>query len=204
MISRDNPWKYVATGIAVISGILIAFFYLKSKENQRKIKELEKEVEENENLTKEIKLKLKDLIENNRDLDPHISEELGQIATLIESKHDTKAVLALAKIIENLLKELYKNDSGVRQLAASKNRKKPVFDDYLEYARIQGVISKEDYHLLAVMKLIRNEEAHELSVKKEKSKVLSSFLVGFTTVLVLWKHVRNKAAEQMLNKIIEC
>lgn len=101
------------------------------------------------------------------------------------------------------MKELYKGDDGVKQIALSKNRKKPIFDDYLEYAKTKGVISTEDYHLIAVMKIIRNEEAHELAVKKEKSKLLTSFLVGFTTVLALWKHVRNNAAEKVLVKIME-
>lgn len=30
---KDNTWKYIAIGVAVISGILITYFYMKNKNN---------------------------------------------------------------------------------------------------------------------------------------------------------------------------
>lgn len=82
-----------------------------------KIKVLEKEIDENKNLNKEIKQKLKELIENNKDIDPEIANELGQIAALIEIKQDTKAILSLVKIIENLLHKIYEPDVRLNQTA---------------------------------------------------------------------------------------
>ncbi len=203
MSKQDNIWKYIAITVTLMAGILATYFYMKDKENKKKISDLEKEVEESESFNKQIKLKLIDLIENNKDLDPKISIELGEIASLIESKHELKAITSLAKIIENLLKELYKGDQGVKELANKKGRKKATFDDYLEYAKVKGAISTEDYHLIAVMKIIRNEESHELAVKKEKSKIINAFLVGFTTITVLWKLLKTKTSDKLIEKVIE-
>lgn len=101
------------------------------------------------------------------------------------------------------MKELYKGDPAVKELAQKKGRKNATFDDYLEYAKIKGAISSEDYHLISVMKIIRNEESHELAVKKEKSKIINAFLVGFTTITVLWKLVKTKAADRLIEKVID-
>lgn len=92
MDKKDNTWKYIAFTVTLMAGILATYFYMQNKENKKKIKELEKEVEESESFNKQIKLKLIDLIENNKDLDPKISSELEEIASLIENKHDLKAI----------------------------------------------------------------------------------------------------------------
>src|SRR5687768_712417 len=131
--TKNNTVIYLAITLAVIGGVLATYFYLQNKKNKLKITELEKEIEESENLTKDIKLKLKSIIDSNVDIDPNVSIELAQIANLIENKHETKAVLALAKIIENLLKELYKNDKDLKEKVKSKNRKAIAFDDYLDH-----------------------------------------------------------------------
>jgi hypothetical protein len=149
-------------------------------------------------LTKEIKGKLTELIRNNAEVEPQIASELGQIAALIEIKQDTSAVLKLAKIIENLLKELYKNDSKLKELANKGGRKKPSFADYIEHGKNEKVISAEDYHMLSVLKIIRNEEAHELNVKKEKSKLLASFVSSFTIILGLCKILKKKSLDSSI------
>lgn len=200
MKEKNNTITYFAIAIAVVGAILGTYFYLENKKNKARIAELEKEVEDNKTLDNEIKLKLKHIIETNTDIDPTISFELGEIAKLIEHKHETKAVLAMAKIIENLLHELYKDDKDLKEKVKSKNRKSATFDDYLEHAQLKGIISKEDYHLLSAMKIMRNKEAHELAVKQKNdtTKIMGSFLVGFTTILSLWKLVRkNKVVENI-------
>jgi len=198
MKENKNTITYFAITVAVIAAILGTYFYLENKKNKVRIAELEKEVEDNETLDNDIKQKLKYIIETNTDIDPSISFELGEIAKLIEYKHETKAVLAMAKIIENLLHELYKNDKDLKEKVKSKNRKSATFDDYLDHAQLKGIVSKEDFHLLSAMKIMRNKEAHELAVKQKNdtAKIMGSFLVGFTTILSLWKLVKkNKALE---------
>ena len=182
--------------IGIAAAIIIIFLLIDNDKKSKKIKELKKEIEENENLTAEIKKQLRELIQNNTEIDPKIANELGHIAALLEIKQDTSAVLKLTKIIETLLKELYKGDEKVKEIAKQNKRTKPAFADYLEHAKCEKIFSNEDYHLLIIMKSIRNEEAHELDVKKEKSRVLASFICGFSVVLGLSKRLKKKGLDK--------
>jgi hypothetical protein len=181
--------------VFVSIAILIAFLVIDNNNKTKKIKELKKDIDENEDLTKEIKQKLTELIENNLEVEPKIASELTQISALIEIKQDNSAVLKLAKIIENLLIELFKGDIKVKEIAKQSNRKKPVFADYIEHGRNENVISSEDYHQLSVLKIIRNEEAHQLDIKKDKSRIVSPFICGVGLVLALCRMLKKKSIE---------
>jgi hypothetical protein len=146
-------------------------------------------VKTNQALTNEIKLKLEELIEKYPDIDENISGELSQIAELLKIQQASKAALALAKVIENLLKKLYANDSSFLE---SLGKKKPTFHEYLQYALTNGDINKEDFHLVSALKQIRNEEAHDLNVKKERSKLAACVLAGIGMTITLYELVRNK------------
>lgn len=196
----NNDLKKIAPILLFIGGVIIIFLLIANDNKDKKIKELKKEIDEHEDLTKEIKKKLKELIENNSDVEPAIANELSQIVALLEIKQDMSAVLKLAKIIENLLKELYKNDEKVKQIAQNNNRKRPVFADYLEHGKNEGVISTEDYHLISVLKIIRNEEAHDLDVKKEKSRIISSIVCGVGLILGLCRLLKRKTIELSKDK----
>ncbi|WP_430972832.1 hypothetical protein [Sunxiuqinia rutila] len=179
------------TVLSIVAGLLIFWLFIDRENKNKKIIALEKEISENENLNKKIKNQLKELIENNSEIDPSVSNELGQIAALIEIKQETKALMALAKIIENLLKKLFKGDEKLKEIASENKRKNPSFADYLELARLNGVISTEDYHVISVLKIIRNEEAHELNVQKEQSRIIATFITGFATILTLTKMMKS-------------
>lgn len=172
--------------------VLIAFLLIDNDNKSKKIKDLKKDIDDNEDLSKEIKQKLTELIENNLEVEPKIANELTQISALIEIKQDNSAVLKLAKIIENLLIKLYKGDTKVKEIARINNRKNPVFADYIEHGRNENVISSEDYHQLSVLKIIRNEEAHQLDIKKDKSRIVSPFICGIGLVLSLSRMLNKK------------
>lgn len=178
--------------LLIAMATIIAFLVMDNKNKTKQIKDLKKDIDENEDLTKEIKLKLTELIENNLEVEPKIASELTQISALIEIKQDNSAVLKLAKIIENLLKELYKGDVKVKEIAMQNNRKNPVFADYIEHGRNEKIISSEDYHQLSVLKIIRNEEAHQLDIKKDKSRIVSPFICGVGLVLALCRMLKKK------------
>ncbi|MBD0331400.1 MAG: hypothetical protein ICV66_01980 [Chitinophagaceae bacterium] len=173
--------------------MVIAFLIVDNKNKKEKIKELEKEIAENENLNLEIKKRLTELIHNNQEVEPQIANEFVQIAALLDIKQDTTAIVKLAKIIENLLKQLYKGNPEVKKVAKKYGRKSPVFADYLECAKNEKLISTEDWHLLSLMKIIRNEEAHELDIKKEKSRVFAAFISGIGLILGLCRTLKRKA-----------
>jgi len=192
----SNSSKNTTIILLVAMAAIIAFLVIDNNNKSKKIKELKKDIDENEDLTKEIKEKLTELIENNSEIEPKIANELTQISALIEIKQDNSAVLKLAKIIENLLIELYKGDSGVKEIAKLNNRKNPVFADYIEHGRNEKIITTEDYHLLSVLKIIRNEEAHQLDVKKDKSRIVSAFICGVGLVLGLCRILKKKTLEK--------
>lgn len=103
--------------------------------------------------------------------------------------------LRLVNNYEKLLKELFGKDEEVKNIAKASGRKTPVFADYLQHAKNQHIITVEDFHLLSVMKIIRNEEAHELGLKKEKSRVLASFISGIGIILMLCRILKKKSLE---------
>lgn len=187
---------------SVIAGVIIIYLLIENNrkekdkaEKDRKIADLQKEIDENENINEEIKRRLTALVQNDYEIEPHIANELSQIVALLEIKQEPTAVLKLAKIIENLLKRLYKGEPKIKELAKQNNRKTPVFADYLELAKIDKVISMEDWHLLSVMKIIRNEEAHELDVQKERTHILATFISGISTILGLCRKLKRKNIE---------
>ena len=186
------------TILAVVAGFLILFLLIDNDKKKRQIISLKKEIEDNENITKEIKKKLTELIQNNPEIDQKIAVELGQTVALLEIKQNTTAVFKLAKIIENLLKEFFNEDAGLKKLSEKNGRKTPVFADYLEYARDKKILTNEDFHLLSILKIIRNEEAHDLDVRKENSKIIAVFISGINFILGLCKRLDKKSLDQSI------
>lgn len=186
------------TILAVVAGFLILFLLIDNDKKKKQIISLKKEIEDNENITKEIKKKLTELIQNNPEIDQKIAAELGQTVALLEIKQNTTAVFKLAKIIENLLKEFYYEDAGLKKLSEKNGRKTPVFADYLEYARDKKILTNEDFHLLSILKIIRNEEAHDLDVRKENSKIIAVFISGINFILGLCKRLDKKSLDQSI------
>lgn len=179
-------------GLSVLAGFVILWLIFDRDKLKLKLADLEKEIEDNNNLSKEIKKRLKELVANNKDVDPEISNELGQIAGLIEIKQETKAILSMIKIVETLLNKIYGEDQRLFETAKKNGRKRPAFMDFLELALVDNVMSKEDYHLISVAKIIRDEEAHDLNVEKEKSRILSSFISCIAIILTLCKLAKSK------------
>jgi hypothetical protein len=179
-------------GLSVLAGFIILWLLFDRGKLKLKLVDLEKEIEENNNLNKEIRKRLKELVANNKDVDTEISNELSQIAALIEIKQETKAILSMVKIVEALLHKIYSEDPRLLDTAKKNNRKRPAFMDFLELALVDKVISKEDYHLISVAKIIRDEEAHDLNVEKEKSRILSSFISCIAIILTLCKLAKAK------------
>lgn len=122
-MSKNN----LVIGVAV--AIIILWLLGQISIRDKKILNLEKEIENHRNLNSEIKKKLKGLIENNKDIDPDIANELAKISALLEIKQDSKAILSLVKIIENLLNKLYDSDTRLNLIASKNMRTRPSFMD---------------------------------------------------------------------------
>lgn len=186
--------------LSAIAATIIAWLIVEHLKQASTINDLKKRINENEAFNDEIKKKLRELIQKNKNINPLVSEELTKIAAFIEIKQEESAVFNLAKIIENLLKELYRNDEVVKEKARKKGHRYPHFEDYLEYAKEKGVISHDDYLLVSLAKSIRNKEAHELGGKKEKSRIAASLLAGFGVILCLCELLKSESAKEILEK----
>jgi len=126
--------------------------------------ELKKTIESKENLPEEIKTNLNNLISDFDKLDKNISEELISISSLIEIDEKPKALFSLAKIIENLLKKIYKGKMN--------------FNNLIDKAKEQKLITAEECHFVHGIREIRNKEGHEINVKVENYLTASSFMIG--------------------------
>jgi len=187
---------------AVAAGLLILWLLYQLQQKTSKITELMKEIQENKYINEDVKKRLKELVQSNRDLDPDVANELLQISALIEIKQESKAIAGLAKIIENLLKRLYQDDPEFKDRITRLKKTTPSFSDYIDYAKDKNVISPEDYHLVSVLRLIRNEESHELNVVKDPSHIIASFFAGIAVIITLTKLIRQRFGVQQ-HPIIE-
>lgn len=187
--------KKVLTGLLIVAGVIIFFLAIDNVEKEKRLAALRREIERNKELGKELQKKLLDLIEQNKTVDPALAHEITQIITLLSVQQDATALMKLAKVIENLLKELYEKDEEFLAKMKETKRRKPVFADYLDYAYAQNVVSKEDYHLLSVLREIRNEEAHENGVRKEVTRMAAAFVAGVSTAILLCKKLKRTTVE---------
>jgi signal recognition particle subunit SEC65 len=176
--------------LLVVAGIVIYFLNMDSERKEKKIAELQRDLAKHRELSERIRKMLHDLIAEHQDVDPKLANELTQIISLLNINQDASALMKLAKVVENLLKELYQDDPALKEKLKAQKRRKPQFADLLEHAKDQKVISADDYHLLVVLKGIRNEEAHELGVKKEVTRMAAAFVAGVATVMSLCRMLK--------------
>lgn len=176
--------------LSAIALVIIGILLYSNNEKGKKIKELNDTLKSNNLISEKIKEQLLELLARHPHIDEDVKEELKQIAMLIGIQQETKAILGLAKIVENLLKKLFKNDLDFKSYLKRNKKGKAVFADYLDYAKETKIIPTEDYHLINVLKTIRNEEAHELNVLKDKTKLVGCFISGIGVVISLYNLVK--------------
>lgn len=137
----------------------------------------------------EIKSQIEKLVTDYEDLDEKVAKELLDVLNLIEQKMEPKAIAALAKIIENLLKDKfakeilkgkYSNDGEFKS-----KKKKITFYKAIEYAKFTNFLSDHEYNLANLLKEYRNESSHELGVEFSKNWQTIAFLIGIEIVFKL-------------------
>lgn len=182
--------KKALTIWGVVALAVIGFLIYSNNRKDKKIKELKDSLNSNNLISEKIKEQLLKLIETHPHIDVDVKNELEQIAILIGVQQESKAILGLAKIIENLLKKLLKSDPKFKEFLKTRHKKRGTFADHLDFANECGIINKEDFHLISVLKLIRNEEAHELNVIKDKAKLVGCFISGVSIAITLYNLIK--------------
>ena len=189
-------------GGAILIFAIIAYFLiekrkredelLENKEREKKlgqenkalrniVSDLKEEVNEiidkKDELPEDVKNQLKSLIEEYRNIDEKVTNELLSVTALLEIKENTKAIMGLAKIIESLLKKIYTGDKELKS--------NPRFVDLIEHAKKKKLIEKDEYYFLNGVREIRNEEAHNLAVQKRINIISTSLLIGVSMIFKL-------------------
>lgn len=139
--------------------------------------EVKEIIDDKDELSLDVKSQLKKLIEEYKDIDDRIARELASVSNLIEIKEETKAVMGLAKIIENIFKRLFKDDANFNV--------RPTFENLIKYAKDKNLIEKDEFHFLNGIRTIRNQEAHDIAVVKSYDLVSGSMLIGVGMILRL-------------------
>lgn len=190
-----------SVGIAVIIAVLV--WWVKEqeiKENNKLLDEKDKRIQDlevnNLHLIQEliksstslpdiVKEQLIDLIYNYEIKNPKVAKELESVIRLVEAEEYEKAVMSITKIIEVILKDkLAKRQEFKIKLTKSDGKKRTaVFADYIEHAKEIRLFTKSEYNFALALKEYRNQEAHELAVKRELNYNMSSMLTGIELIV---------------------
>lgn len=139
----------------------------------------------NEEIDDTTKAKLSDLTNKFQEINPAVANELIEAISLINAKMYGKAVFSLAKIIENLMKDKYQNDTGFSSYMSKQNKKQVQFFHLIEFAKINDDLEKEEYHFVNGLRELRNQEAHCLDNKKALELIKASLMIAIGLILKL-------------------
>lgn len=127
----------------------------------------------NPDILKELE-KLKELTVN---LDREIHLAIDKVISLINDGHYEVAIRDLGKIIENILKAKIKEDVSFKKKHSLKN--------YLEHAMECKWIKTHEHGFAELIRIIRNEDSHELNVKVEPHQFGLAVFAGIEIIYKL-------------------
>jgi hypothetical protein len=137
----------------------------------------------------EIKAQIEKLVVEYEDIDTNVAKELLDVLNLIEQKMESKAIAALAKVIENLLKDKYAEKILVGKYSDQedfiKKKSKITFFKVAEFAKNDNFLSEHEYNLTNLLRDFRNKSSHELGVEIGKNWQTIAFLTGIEIVFKL-------------------
>jgi|GEM_PF-3181962 len=194
--------KNIAIGATVIVVVIALLYWIEREKSKRLEEELNNEndyskkleidnlkliqtvLNQDSQVPKEIKEQLQELFVRYELKNLKIAKEITSIIKLIEGNQYEKAVMSIAKVIENLLKLKLTNHSELKKIAVKKdgNTRKPVFADYIKCAFNTNLFDEDDFQYAELLRKNRNKEAHEVGNENIKNYNLSSILTGITLI----------------------
>lgn len=198
-LRKQNQTK--TAGLVILSIALLVLFFLNSSKKE-KIYQLEKRLEDEpvEENRKELRNEIKTIVQSEKKsynenissrIDallklcedaPDFVNELNQIMPSLEAGLFSKAFFAIAKILENLIGELYE-------------LRKQEFSNTLEFIENSGQFSKEEIKNLLEIKKLRNSEAHVLGINNSlpEEKFIEHILFSLEISLKLKKELASSS-----------
>ena len=180
--------------------IIMAYLYFENQKIKKEKRELEADnlkliydsINKNPNFSDEVKHQLEKLVVKFKTINPKISNEIAQALQLIQIGQIENAIEDLAKIIENLLKEHYKEDNNFKTWLG---KKKADFQSRLEFCKHEKKINKVEFSFFVAVKTIRNEEDHELDVNLPNYLNASGLIIGIGGIIKVASLVYPKLLE---------
>lgn len=175
------------TTLVIVAGIFAMLFIAEKLENielrkknddllEDKLKLLRETLKNKKSISPEIIDQISKLIEYFRKNKPSISKELSDVIIQIQNGQDIKAIRDLAKIIENLLKDKFKNEPRFLKL------KYISLKALIEFAKESNLFNDKLYHSACILHQFRNEESHELAVQDSENMKLTALLGGLEII----------------------
>lgn len=139
----------------------------------------------NKDLPDLVKTQLLELITAYEIKNPKIAIEIASIVKLIEANELEKGVMAIAKIIENILKDKLNKHEELKKIISKPNggKRRAVFADYVDCANKIGIYDKAETLFVLGIKEYRNQEAHQVGVRRKKNLNISSMLTGIELII---------------------
>lgn len=120
-------------------------------------------------------------------IEPDVTAKIAKAIELIEINQTENAIEDLAVIMENLLNDYYKKDSGF--VAFMKNRRADLHH-LLTYCKVDKKISDVELQFFLGVKTIRNKEDHTLNQKLDPYLNATGLIVGIGAIVKIatfWK-----------------
>lgn len=197
-------WMAMATVIAIFVAV---YLYFENEEKEKKIAELEEDklklildsLKRNPDLSAELKFQIEKLIEEFRDVDVKISNELAQALQLLQIGQTENAIEDLVKIMEHLLNVHYKSDPAFKKWI-KQEKKKPDLHNLLMFCKTEQKIDDIEFQFFIAIKTIRNKEDHTLDLKLDNYINVSGLVTAIGGIFKLASIVYPK---KKLGEIIE-
>jgi hypothetical protein len=116
------------------------------------------------------------LINEYKGIEEDIYNELLGVLDLIKVGQEIKAIKDLTKIIENLLKDKYKNEEKF------KGQKFVPFAKLIEYAKELEFFNLKEYNIACILRDFRNEESHQLNVTDTRNMINIALVGGIELI----------------------
>lgn len=187
--------------ISVSASILIVVLVLVLRDKNKKIKasknenkdlkidrvQLLKDLAENSILPSESKKVLIKIGKEMENSDKKVSEEIKKVLTLINNKMMPEALFKLVKILDNILENSYSETDEYKEWQTKNKEKTNLIYSILNFIKHKKIINHEEFHTVALVKELRNKEAHELNVELSKPEMQFAFNRVISLILKLSK-----------------
>lgn len=193
--------------LAIVAVIIAIYLYANNQEKDRQIEELKEDklklilenLKKNRSLSDEVKRQIEKLCLEYKEIDIRVSNELAQALQLLQLNQIENAIEDLAKIMENLLKKHYTDNTEFISWVKTKKGSKITLKNLLIFCRNKNKIMEIECSFFVAIKSIRNAEAHELDLRNHTYLNISGIIAAAGGIIKLSMLVHPKKINLGIN-----